>query len=447
MPRGSQRWRLTPTTPLNPRPSPLTPPGWDEGPATAIKAGPVSSPAHPGPSNPSCQGPGWDDALAIAIKAGADSSLRGSLRGEASAAEVIGQIGARQYDMHTAAREGAQRIRECMEWRMRWASVCVPSGGLGGDAMGRTPLHEAAVKGDAEACACLLEAGVDADRKDWRGWTALHVAASRGEGGAVLAILSGGRGRLALSVDAEGRTPLHVWRFGGGGGVEGFRALIAASSATARGRGRTALMECAASGAGGEEVVSVWRGLGMASLTMREDAWPGRSVAGLCAAAGSASAIEALANVAPSALSGRDARGRTPLDDAMQNGVPLAVDTLALMWRGDAEGRREWPPKLSAVLADVLIACGGKGIETTVGGDTLAAAAVRVKDPETLIRALARMMQQPSTLAPTNMPQFSAPQFRVGGSRGLPPLLIHRIRVHPSFTLPSLDNAARPRPP
>ena len=87
--------------------------------------------------------------------------------------------------------------------------------------------------------------------QDWRGWTALHVAAAEGGAGvpALLSALSwggaceargsegrpgGGRKRLARVVDGLGRSALHVWgyeRERGGLGVvtSGYQALVSSS--------------------------------------------------------------------------------------------------------------------------------------------------------------------------------------------------------------------------
>lgn len=192
--------------------------------------------------------------------------------------------------------------------------MCVPPGGLEADSMGRTPLHAAALSGDAEACEVLLEARADATKRDWRGWTALHVAASGGHDDAVAAILSGGGRALATIGDAMGRTPLHVWKFGGGFS-KGLHALAVVSEGGGFGGGMTPLMVCAASGAGGEELLGVWRAIGMVGISQQEEGWPRRSVAGMCAAAGSVSAIEALAAHLPDAFSAQDALGRHPISE------------------------------------------------------------------------------------------------------------------------------------
>lgn len=58
------------------------------------------------------------------------------------------------------------------------------------DEMGRTPLHWAAARGDAIGCKELLDAGCDWRVRDWKGWTAVHVASERGSEGAVDVLLA-----------------------------------------------------------------------------------------------------------------------------------------------------------------------------------------------------------------------------------------------------------------
>ena len=45
-----------------------------------------------------------------------------------------------------------------LEWRERWAVVCVPGGVMDADEMGRTALHAAAHAGNVSALTVLLEA-------------------------------------------------------------------------------------------------------------------------------------------------------------------------------------------------------------------------------------------------------------------------------------------------
>jgi hypothetical protein len=194
--------------------------------------------------------------------------------------------------------------------------------------MGRTPLHAAALRGDAEACKALLEAKADASKRDWRGWTALHVAASGAHDKAVVAILAGGGRAIARIGDALGRMPLHVWKYGVGL-TEGLRSLAVVSDGGAIGAGMTPLMVCAASGAGGDELLGVWKALGVVDMSQQEEGWPRRSVAGLCAVAGSVSAVEALALHHPQALSAPDALGRHPINDmSSKNMAKLLPETV-----------------------------------------------------------------------------------------------------------------------
>ena len=194
--------------------------------------------------------------------------------------------------------------------------------------MGRTPLHAAALRGDAEACKALLEAQADVSKRDWRGWTALHVAASLAHDQAVVAILAGEGRAVARIRDALGRTPLHVWKYGVGF-TEGLRSLAVVSDGGAIGAGMTPLMVCAASGAGGEELLGVWKTLGVVDMSQQEEGWPKRTLAGLCAAAGSVSAIETLALHHPQALSAPNALGRHPINEiSSENMAKLLPNTV-----------------------------------------------------------------------------------------------------------------------
>ena len=72
----------------------------------------------------------------------------------------------------------------------------------------RDALHEATRRGDAATVQYLLETqGVDPDRVDALGRTALHYAAANGYGEVVEALL--GSGAQVNLVDADGFSPLH----------------------------------------------------------------------------------------------------------------------------------------------------------------------------------------------------------------------------------------------
>lgn len=78
----------------------------------------------------------------------------------------------------------------------------------GVDAYGRSPLHDAAARGDAAAVSALLAAGSDPDAADDNGWTPLHFAA-QARSAAVAGLLLDAGARVD-PVDAHGNTPL--WR-------------------------------------------------------------------------------------------------------------------------------------------------------------------------------------------------------------------------------------------
>ncbi|RYG44784.1 ankyrin repeat domain-containing protein, partial [archaeon] len=76
------------------------------------------------------------------------------------------------------------------------------------DACGFTPLHVAAITGNAAFMAQLLTAGAACDAREEGGVTPLHVACSRGHEACVSALLEAGADMDAKSV--SGWTPLHV---------------------------------------------------------------------------------------------------------------------------------------------------------------------------------------------------------------------------------------------
>lgn len=76
----------------------------------------------------------------------------------------------------------------------------------GVDRMGRTPLHYAALEGDAARVRYLLASGLAADAPDDNAWTPLHFAAQSNAADATLALLKAGAPVDAR--DAHGNTPL-----------------------------------------------------------------------------------------------------------------------------------------------------------------------------------------------------------------------------------------------
>ena len=102
------------------------------------------------------------------------------------------------------------------------AAAAAPDGGANNvDSVvlaGRTPLHNAAFIGDAEAVSYLLEKGAQPGLQDDAGRTALHAAASYGSAPTVMALLTAaaaGRKKLASVPDSAGGTALHDAALGG----------------------------------------------------------------------------------------------------------------------------------------------------------------------------------------------------------------------------------------
>ena len=91
----------------------------------------------------------------------------------------------------------------------------------GVDEYGRTPLHYAALEGDAPRCRELLEAGADSNAQDDNGWTPLHFAA-QAVAEEVATLLLAARANTELR-DSFGNTPLFraVFCSRGKGGVIG----------------------------------------------------------------------------------------------------------------------------------------------------------------------------------------------------------------------------------
>ena len=71
-----------------------------------------------------------------------------------------------------------------------------------------SPLHIAASHGREELVCCLLDAGADKHKAEFRGMTPLHLAAATGYDKVARCLLEAGAD--ANKTDAKGRTPLHV---------------------------------------------------------------------------------------------------------------------------------------------------------------------------------------------------------------------------------------------
>jgi ankyrin repeat protein len=76
------------------------------------------------------------------------------------------------------------------------------------DREGRSPLHHAALEGDVDQIARLLEAGERATLADTSGYTPLHFAAQQGHSDAIAALITAGADVNAQ--DRWGNSPL--WR-------------------------------------------------------------------------------------------------------------------------------------------------------------------------------------------------------------------------------------------
>jgi ankyrin repeat protein len=95
----------------------------------------------------------------------------------------------------------------------------------GMDRMGRTPLHYAALEGNAARIRQLLASGLIADAADDNGWTPLHVAAQSNAADATAILLNAGASVDAR--DAHGNTPLSTAVFNSRGYGEVIKLLRA----------------------------------------------------------------------------------------------------------------------------------------------------------------------------------------------------------------------------
>jgi ankyrin repeat protein len=95
----------------------------------------------------------------------------------------------------------------------------------GGDRMGRTPLHYAALEGDGGRVRELLASGLVAEAPDDNGWTPLHFAAQSNAVDATAQLLKAGASVSAR--DAHGNTPLSTAVFNSRGFGEVIKLLRA----------------------------------------------------------------------------------------------------------------------------------------------------------------------------------------------------------------------------
>ena len=93
----------------------------------------------------------------------------------------------------------AARIRYVLKWQ--------PAKLRDTDPFGRTALHEAVVKPDAQVAEILIRAGASVNAKDRQGRTPLHAAAASGRLNAVRLLIAAGANVNAQ--DRDGWTPLH----------------------------------------------------------------------------------------------------------------------------------------------------------------------------------------------------------------------------------------------
>jgi len=298
---------------------------------------------------------------------------------------------------------GGKEVAACLEWRELWAVACVPGDVMGADVMGRSPLHSAALAGNAGALQVLLGAGANLAAADWLGWTALHVAAYHGHTRCVDVLLSFAGAlddnahrskrsdmaeprhtleqdrqvvgapfmqsaqsarKLAQQVDGMGRSPLHVWSYlkhkrseGGthGGVSRAFKLLVLASRCTFSHEldcGWTQLHACAANGSS-DDWLYMAQSLADADVTLPERSSQGRSPVAVAAATGNTAIVETFVRRRMGPLDLTDARARTLLDLVCLHSLPLAADCLELLWHAVSVLGR-WPLGASVPLVNLI---------------------------------------------------------------------------------------------
>jgi ankyrin repeat protein len=307
---------------------------------------------------------------------------------------------------------GGKEVAACLEWRELWAVACVPGDVMGADVMGRSPLHSAALAGNAGALQVLLAAGANVASQDWRGWTALHVAANHGHTACVDVLLSfagalddtehRSKGvdmavprhtseedhqvvgapfmqsaqsarNLAQIVDGMGRSPLHVWSYlkhkksegGTDGGVSrAFKLLVLASRCTFSHEldgGWTQLHVCGANGSS-QDWLYMAQSLAAADVTLPERSSQGRSAVAVAAATGNTAIVETFVRRRMGPLDLTDARARTLLDLVCVHSLPLAADCLELLWHAVSVLGR-WPLGVSVPLVNLIHSIGNQSRE------------------------------------------------------------------------------------
>jgi len=109
-----------------------------------------------------------------------------------------------------------------------------------------TPLHHAAQSNYATIASLLLSKNVNADAFTKAGWSALHIAASKGHSETVRVLLEKAEANLPIG-DGDGRTPLHL--AASSGHAETVRVLLAKADPTVTTKdGKTALHFAAENG-------------------------------------------------------------------------------------------------------------------------------------------------------------------------------------------------------
>jgi ankyrin repeat protein len=389
------------------------------------------------------------EVLRLLSGAGADLANRGaapaSAGGRCSASDVIYQVMCKMYvalslpcasfpvlfgcagcrmcsswscrcdvrEVSGAFKRGAQDEMEdlaaCLAWREKWAVVCVPGDVMGQDEMGHSPLHAAALAGNAGALQVLLRARCDPMMQDWRGWTALHIAAYQGETECAHVILSllasratsecakGAQDSMAMGspdsmqklariVDRMGRSALHVWsyarekrrvgddcegRVGGEhpGASRAFKLLVRASSSSFSSvvdGGRTQLHMCAAGGGSTGQWSYLVATLEGADVCARETGSEGRTAVAVAAMTGNAAVVEAYVQRSMGPLTLTDARGRTLLDLVCSRSLNLDPTCLCDLW-DSLRVLDRWPDCPSVGFVDLLHSLGRSG-KTDAGG-------------------------------------------------------------------------------
>ena len=252
----------------------------------------------------------------------------------------------------------------------------------GGGAASPFPLSSSSSDPSADAIALLLSYGAPANKADRRGRTPLHVAAMTGNAPAAGALLRGGRRADPDVRDRDGLTPLMAAAAVGGG--EALRALLAAgASAKASLKVRVCGRRGAASAAGARARPPLG-GEGKVVASSPTSSFhfffqDGTTPLHLAAHRGDTACIAALlaAGANPGA---RDAEGRTPLHEAGGAGAPAAA-VAALLAAGadpraqDAEGRspaaaalRAGHGRLATTIADAVKLSSAPGWWASAGG-------------------------------------------------------------------------------